>query len=290
MSLRIAFAGLGIMGTAMVKNLLAAGFDVAVTNRTADKAGPLVAAGAAFAATPAEAAAGRDVLVLMLTGPEACDAVLFGPGGAVAGPGQGLGPGGVVVNMSTVPASYNTALAARLAARGATLVDAPVSGSKKPAEEGTLVILAGGPQEVVERLTPMFLAMGKKVVRCGETGAGSVMKVSVNVLLGTMLAGFAEMLRLGEAGGLDRRTMLDVVLAGPMANDLLRMKEPLFENDAYPAQFPAKHMAKDVKFAVDAAYETGAAAPCAHMLVQLYRRTVALGLGDDDFAAVIRAL
>ena len=277
MPLRIAFAGLGIMGTAMVKNLLAAGFDVAVTNRTADKAAPLVAAGAAFAATPAEAAAGRDVLVLMLTGPEACDAVLFGPGG-------------VVVNMSTVPASYNTALAARLAARGATLVDAPVSGSKKPAEEGTLVILAGGPQEVVERLTPMFLAMGKKVVRCGETGAGSVMKVSVNVLLGTMLAGFAEMLRLGEAGGLDRRTMLDVVLAGPMANDLLRMKEPLFENDAYPAQFPAKHMAKDVKFAVDAAYETGAAAPCAHMLVQLYRRTVALGLGDDDFAAVIRAL
>ena len=290
MSLRIAFAGLGIMGTAMVKNLLAAGFDVAVTNRTADKAGPLVAAGAAFAATPAEAAAGRDVLVLMLTGPEACDAVLFGPGGAAAGPGQGIGPGGVVVNMSTVPASYNTALAARLAARGATLVDAPVSGSKKPAEEGTLVILAGGPQEVVERLTPMFLAMGKKVVRCGETGAGSVMKVSVNVLLGTMLAGFAEMLRLGEAGGLDRRTMLDVVLAGPMANDLLRMKEPLFENDAYPAQFPAKHMAKDVKFAVDAAYETGAAAPCAHMLVQLYRRAMTLGLADEDFAAVIRAL
>jgi 3-hydroxyisobutyrate dehydrogenase-like beta-hydroxyacid dehydrogenase len=290
MSLRIAFAGLGIMGVPMVRNLLAAGFDVAVTNRTAAKAEPVTAAGASFFATPAKAVAGREVFILMLTGPEACETVLFGPGGAVAESGAGLVPGGVVVNMSTVPASYNTALAERLAGYGLTLVDAPVSGSKKPAEDGTLVILAGGPAEVVERLTPVFLAVGKKVVRCGGTGTGSVMKVSVNVLLGTMLAGFAEMLRLGEAGGLDRRTMLDVVLAGPMANDLLRMKEPMFEKDAYPAQFPVRHMAKDVKFAVDAAFETGSPAPCAHMLVQLYRRAMTLGLADEDFAAVIRAL
>ncbi|MFU2208023.1 NAD(P)-dependent oxidoreductase [Solidesulfovibrio sp. C21] len=286
MAQRIGFLGLGIMGTAMSGNCLRAGFDVMVWNRSPGPAARLAAEGATVAKTPAEAAAHGDVTIVMLTGPEACEAVLFGPDGAAAS----LGPGKTLVNMSTISPAYARQAAACVRETGAEYVDAPVSGSKKPAEDATLVILAGGREEAIAAVEPVLLAMGKKVARCGEAGMGSTMKVTVNVLLGIMAEGLAETVRLGESLGLSRQALLDVVMAGPMANDLFRLKDPMFRVDDYPAQFPAKHMAKDLTFAVEAARDAGANIPVLSVLAPLYHTLVDTGLGDADFAAVIKAL
>lgn len=286
MGVKIGFLGLGIMGTAMSRNCLKAGHDVLVWNRSPEAAAVLGKEGARVAATPAEAAAHGDVVIAMLTGPEACEAVLFGPDGTA----QSLGPGKTVVNMSTIAPDYARQAADKVRATGADYVDAPVSGSKKPAEDGTLVILAGGREAAIKAVEPVLLAMGKKVVRCGEAGMGSTMKITVNVLLGAMAEGLAETVRLGEALGIDRKALLDVILAGPMANDLFRLKDPMFRADDYPPQFPAKHMAKDLNFALDAAAKAGANAPTLAVLAALYGKLLDQGLGDADFAAVIKAL
>lgn len=286
MATTVGFLGLGIMGAAMARNCLRAGHDVMVWNRTAQATEPLAAAGAKVAATPARAAAHGDVIILMLTDPEACQAVLFGPDGVA----ESLGPGKTVINMSTISPAYARQAAAAVRETGADYVDAPVSGSKKPAEEATLVILAGGNETTIAAVEPVLLAMGKKVARCGEAGMGSTMKITVNFLLGAMAEGLAETVRLGEALGLSRNALLDVVMAGPMANDLYRLKDPMFRADDYPAQFPAKHMAKDLRFAQEAATAAGAATPTLGALAGLYRKLVDAGLGDADFAAVIKAL
>ncbi|WP_428559186.1 MAG: NAD(P)-dependent oxidoreductase [Solidesulfovibrio sp. DCME] len=286
MTTPIGFLGLGIMGTAMARNCLKAGHDVMAWNRSKEPVAALAAAGARVAATPAEAAAFGAVTIVMLTGPEACQAVLFGPGGAA----DSLAPGKVVVNMSTISPAYARQAAAEVRATGADYLDAPVSGSKKPAEDGTLVILAGGAEATIAAVEPVLLAMGKKVARCGEAGMGSTMKITVNVLLGAMAEGLAETVRLGEALGLARGALLDVILAGPMANDLYRLKDPMLRSDSYPAQFPAKHMAKDLRFAKEAAGAAGAVTPTLTVLSALYDKLVDTGLGDADFAAVIKAL
>lgn len=286
MATKIGFLGLGIMGAAMSRNCLKAGHEVMVWNRSPQPAQALAAAGAKVAATPAEAAAYGDVVIVMLTGPEACQAVLFGPHGAA----QRLTPGKIVVNMSTISPAYAREAAAKVRATGADYVDAPVSGSKKPAEDGTLVILAGGDEASIAAVEPVLLAMGKKVARCGEVGLGSTMKITVNVLLGAMAEGLAETVRLGEALGLTRDALLDVVMAGPMANDLFRLKDPMLRADAYPPQFPAKHMAKDLRFAKEAAAAAGAATPTLAVLTALFDKLLEAGLGEADFAAVIKAL
>jgi 3-hydroxyisobutyrate dehydrogenase-like beta-hydroxyacid dehydrogenase len=284
--LRVGLIGLGIMGLPMARNILKAGLPLTAWNRSAGRFAPLEGSAAALAASPRALAARSNVIVLMLTGPEAIEEVLDGQDGLIGA----LGPGRTVVNMSTVSPAYAASLAARVAGRGARYVDAPVSGSKKPAEDGTLVILAGGEEEAVAGVEPVLLAVGSKVVRCGEVPAGSMMKMSVNLLLASMMEGLAEMLHFGSRGGLDVATMLDVVLSGPLANDFIRLKEPLLREGRFTPQFPAKHMAKDLKFVVDTAYETGAATPSANQNLLLFRRVVELGLGEEDFSAVLRAL
>lgn len=284
--MKIGIIGLGIMGVPMAKNIMGDGFELKAANRTPERFAPLEGTGATFTDSPRELAEWADVLVLMLTGPEAIDAMLFGTEGAAGS----LGLGKTVVNMSTVPPSYTCELAELVTGTGASFVDAPVSGSKKPAEDGTLVILAGGRDSAIDAVEPVLLAMGSKVVRCGPTPAGSMMKMSVNLLLGAMMEGLAEMLNFGLRGGLSMDTMLEVVLGGPLSSGLFQLKEPMFHGCEFPPQFPAKHMAKDLKFVVDTAYETGARAPSAYSNLQLYRRAMAKGWGDDDFATVFRVL
>ena len=159
MSIKVAFVGLGTMGQPMAKNVAKKGYALSVFNRTPEKALPLKEVGAALAASPKEAAKGADVVILMLTGPEAVDQVLDGPQGVLAG----LDAGKTIVDMSTVPPSYSRHLFERLKSRSIAAIDAPVYGSKKPAEEGALVILAGGPQAKVKEMEPLLLSMGKNV-------------------------------------------------------------------------------------------------------------------------------
>lgn len=283
---KVGFMGLGIMGGAMAANIHRAGFPLTVYNRSADKTRRFAELGAGVAASPRALAQAVDVIILMVTGPEAIDPLLFGPEGAAAS----LNDRKTLINMSSVSPAYTRSLAQRLAATGVAFVDAPVSGTKKPAEEGTLLILAGGEPEKVEEVTPILEAMGKKVIYCGKAGQGSMMKMTINLLLGLMMAGFAETVHYGLAGGLDLDAILDVVLSGPLSCGLYQMKSQMLKDNDFPAQFPLKHMTKDAKFIVDTAFETGAPAPLAHLLLHLFRLGVSRGLGDQDFAAIARVI
>ena len=282
MTLNVGFIGLGIMGQPMAQNVVKGGYNVTVYNRSNEKTKPLSKAGATVASTPKALAEAADVIILMLAGPEAIDAVLEGPEGLMAG----MKTGQTLVNMSTVSPQYSKQLADKLTAKSAVAVDAPVSGSRKPAEEGALVILAGGPKDKVTKLEPLFMCMGKKVVYCGDAGQGSSMKMAVNLLLGIMAAGICEAVNLGQKCGLDTATMLETMLAGPMGCALFEFKKPMLIDDSFSAQFPLKHMTKDIRFALQTADENGAMAPIGHTVFQLYRQSMGQGLADMDFAAV----
>jgi 3-hydroxyisobutyrate dehydrogenase-like beta-hydroxyacid dehydrogenase len=282
MTMKVAFVGLGIMGEAMAKNVVKKGYSLSVYNRSGEKAKRLEEKGAAVAGTPKDAAKAADVVILMLTGPEAVGEVLEGPEGL----SEGLEPGKTLINMSTVPPSYAKALSKRLEPLGVAVIDAPVSGSRKPAEEGTLVILAGGPEDKVKEMEPLLLTMGKKIIYCGQAGQGASMKMATNLLLGIMAAGLCEAVNLGQKCGLSTSTMLETMLSGPMGCALFEFKKPMLISGAYSAQFPLKHMEKDLKFIIQTADEAGAAVPGGHTAFQLYRQALGHGLADMDFAAV----
>jgi 3-hydroxyisobutyrate dehydrogenase-like beta-hydroxyacid dehydrogenase len=283
--MKIGFLGLGIMGSRMAANLVEHGHTVTVWNRSKGPEAALAGRGAEAVTSPAEAVKDADCAVAMLTGPEAVDDVLFGQDGAA----QEL-EGKLFVNMSTVSPAYSRGLAKRLKEQGVRFMDAPVSGSKKPAEDGTLVILAGGDAGDVSFMQPAFDAMGGKTVHCGEAGTGSMMKMSVNLLLGVMMHGLSEMLHFGEKGGLSRQQLLDVVLGGPLSNMLYQLKRDMYLSDTYPAQFPLMHMDKDLGFVLETAFDTGADIPASTTVRFQYERALKEGFGEEDFAAVIKAL
>jgi 3-hydroxyisobutyrate dehydrogenase-like beta-hydroxyacid dehydrogenase len=286
MSQKIGFIGLGIMGQPMAANILQAGFQLMVYNRTEEKTRRLAEAGAFVASTPAELCNWADVIIFMLTGPEAIDEILYAENGILsANPAAKT-----VINMSTVPPAYTRSLGNCLQPNNIIFIDAPVSGSKKPAMDGTLIILAGGPKETIDSLEPLFLSLGRKIVYCGEAGHGSAMKMTINLLLAVMMEGLCESLNLARQSGLDPGLVLDSVLAGPLGCGLFSLKSDMLKQDDFPVQFPLKHMAKDLRFVLQTADETGAAVPAAHAAFQLYRQGVSLGNGDLDFAAVLKTI
>jgi 3-hydroxyisobutyrate dehydrogenase-like beta-hydroxyacid dehydrogenase len=286
MKQKIGFLGLGIMGGAMAANILRAGFPLMVYNRSPEKCEPLAQLGAGVASNPRHLAQATEVIIAMVTGPEALDALLWGQEGAAGAFNEKK----VFINMSSVPPRFTRELAEKLAPTGAIFIDAPVSGTKKPAEEGSLVILAGGKEEAVTGLEPLFLTMGKKVIYCGPVGQGSMMKMFINLLLGVMMAGFAECLNFGRLGGLDFEAMLDTVASGAMNAPMFQVKAVNLRDRNYPPAFPLKHLAKDAKFLVDTAYDTGAPVPLGQMLLHLYRLGVAQGWGDEDISAIARVM
>jgi 3-hydroxyisobutyrate dehydrogenase-like beta-hydroxyacid dehydrogenase len=286
MKQKIGFMGLGIMGSAMSANLLKAGYPVTVYNRSPEKAESLVKEGAALASSPAALAQAADIVIAMVTGPEALDNLLWGDNGA----GKALNSSKVFINMSSVSPQYTRALAAQLEPTGVMFIDGPVSGTKKPAEDGTLVILAGGPENKVKELEPLFGAMGKKVICCGPVGQGSMMKMFINLLLGIMMGGFAEVLNFGRLGGLEMEAMLETVFAGAMNSPMFQAKAANMKEKKYHTAFPFKHLSKDLKFLVDTAYELEAPVPLGQMLLHLYRAGVAQGYGDEDISAIARVL
>jgi 3-hydroxyisobutyrate dehydrogenase-like beta-hydroxyacid dehydrogenase len=286
MKQKIGFMGLGIMGTPMAANLLKAGYPVMVYNRTPEKADPLVQQGAGLASSPKALAKAAEVIIAMVTGPEALNDLIWGPEGA----GGALSHSKVFINMSSVAPAYTRQLAQELTPSGVIFIDAPVSGTKKPAEDGALVILAGGPEDKVKELEPLLLAMGKKVVYCGAAGQGSMMKMFINLLLGLMMEGFAEALNFGRLGGLDLEAMLETTSSGAMNAPMFQVKAANLRAKNYPVAFPLKHLAKDAKFVVDTAYELGAPVPAGQVLLNLYRTGVARGWGDEDISAIARVL
>jgi 3-hydroxyisobutyrate dehydrogenase-like beta-hydroxyacid dehydrogenase len=286
MKQKVGFMGLGIMGTAMAANLLKAGYPVMVYNRTPEKAEPLVKLGAGVASSPKALAQAADVSIAMVTGPQALQDLLWGPDGA----GGAFNHRKAFINMSSISPRATRDLARELEPTGVTFIDAPVSGTKQPAEDGTLVILAGGPQEKIQELEPLLLAMGKKVIYCGPVGQGSMMKMFINLLLGVMMEGFAEALNFGRLGGLAPEAMLDTVFSGPLNCGMFQVKAANLLNHTYPTAFPLKHMTKDAKFIVDTAFDLGAPVPVGQLILHLGRLGVAQGWGDQDISAIAQVL
>lgn len=286
MAQRIGFIGMGIMGQPMALNLVKGGHDVTVFNRTRNKTEPLAAAGARVADTPAGAAENADVLILMVTGPGAVDGLLGEPGGVMA---ENAAPG-LLVNMSTVPPGYSRELSGRLEQAGIPFLEAPVAGTRKPAETGELVILTGGDGTRAADLEPIFMTMGKKVIHCGEIGKASAMKLTLNLLLGVMMEGIGEALNFGKKAGLSQEMILNAVLAGPLGCPLFTTKSEAFKADDFPPQFPFRHMLKDLRFVLDTARETDTATPACGAVAGVFERGMEMDLGDLDMAAVIRVL
>jgi glyoxylate/succinic semialdehyde reductase len=285
----IAFLGLGIMGTAMATRLVRAGFKVTVWNRTPGATDALKAVGAAVAASPAAAVAAADITFAMLSDPAAALEV-------VAAAAPGLKPGAGYVDVSTVDPATACAVADTIHAAGGRFLEAPVSGSKGPAEQGTLIFLAAGDADLYARAAPALDAMGKArflLDGSGTPGAGARMKLVVNALMGSMAAGLGEALAVSEAAGLDTAALIEVLGLGAIAAPLFAVKGPGMAAPAprsYPPAFPLKHQAKDLRLYEALAAEVGVAVPIAAAAGARFARAEGeLGRGDEDFAAVREA-
>ena len=280
------FLGLGIMGSAMAENLLKAGFKVTVWNRSPEKCAALAAMGASVAATPAEVTASCAITIAMLADPAAAREVCLGPEGALEGIGAGRG----YVDMSTVDAETALEIGAAIAKKGGRFLEAPVSGSKKPAQDGTLIILAAGDQGLFDQALPLFDKMGKKSLFLGELGRGAQMKLIVNMMMGGMMAILCEGLALAGKAGLESADLLEVVDAGAIANPMFKMKGAQIAQGTFAPAFPLKHMQKDLRLAVALGDTLGQPLFSAAAANESFKRAKAMGLADQDFCAVFKVI
>lgn len=275
----------GTMGKGIARNLARAGLAVRAWNRSAGKIEDLAGEdGVALCETPAAAAAGADVLLTMLSDAEAVLNAMDGAAGAVAG----AEPGATWLQMSTIGVAGTERCAELAESAGLTLVDAPVLGTKQPAEEGELVVLGSGPEQARERLEPLLDAIGKRTMWVGEAGAGSRLKVAVNAWIVSVVAGTAEMLALAEGLGVDPARTMEALADGPLDLPYMRIKgKAMLERDFTPS-FRLALAAKDAALAVEAATASGLELP---VLAAIARRMAAVAEehGDEDLAAVYLA-
>jgi 3-hydroxyisobutyrate dehydrogenase-like beta-hydroxyacid dehydrogenase len=280
---KIAFLGLGNMGTPMATRLLDAGHDVIVWNRTQQRTAPLAAAGAGVAASPAAAGAGVEFAITMLATPDALDDVLFGSDGLAAR----LSPGQTWIDMSTVgPEAFRSA-ATRLPS-GVAAVDAPVRGSIPEATSGQLHVYVGASDEEFERVRPVLEILGD-VHHVGPAGAGAAMKLVVNTTLTASIVALGEALALGRALGLDGSTMLDV-LADSSVGPTVRAKRASIEIGHYSPSFKLSLAAKDMHLAVDASEHAGLRLNTAETVRRWLDEAAAQGAADLDFSAVVATI
>lgn len=278
------FIGLGIMGSRMAANLLRKGFAVTVWNRDGAKCEPLIGMGAGKAGSPREVAAGSDITFAMVSDPAAAREICFGEQGIARGIGEGHG----YVDMSTVDDHTSRAIAEEIARRGGRFLEAPVSGTKKPAEEGTLVILAAGDEKLYRESIPAFDAMGKKHIYLGQVGNGARMKLVVNLILGDVMAALSEGMALGKKAGLSGEQLLEVLDAGALSSPMIRGKGAVLLKGDYTPSFPLKHLQKDLRLAVDLGDNLGQPLHCTASVNEVFKRALAAGYGDEDIAAVYR--
>jgi 3-hydroxyisobutyrate dehydrogenase-like beta-hydroxyacid dehydrogenase len=263
----------------MARNLRAAGVDVTVWNRTRARAKEL---GDPIADTPRAAAENADVVITMVVDAPDVEAILFGEDGAAAG----LRPGCLVVDMSTIAPTAVHQIAERLAEDQIAFVDAPVTGSKPRAEDGTLTIMAGGSEDDFNRAKPLFDAMGQLIVHCGPSGHGAMVKLLNNALAATNAAALAQAIDVAERYGLDSDRMLEVMSAGSAKSTMLDLKaKPMLEHD-YDPLFKLAHMLKDVRHCLTEANRVGQPFGLAATAERLYAAADERGMSDEDFAAV----
>jgi 3-hydroxyisobutyrate dehydrogenase-like beta-hydroxyacid dehydrogenase len=279
---KVGVVGLGAMGSRMARRLLDAEHEVTVWNRDASKSEPLVAAGARRAASPADTARGVEAVVVMVTGPEALAAVTEGDDGVVSG----VEGDAALVQMSTVGVEALRRLE-RLVQQG-SLLDAPVLGSRSEAEQGTLIVFAGGPAELVERCTPVLSVLGR-VQPVGPVGAGTAAKLVANLTLVGVIGVLGEALALGRTLGLDDETAFGVLAATPLAAQAER-RRPAFESGEYPPRFALALARKDADLILEAARDAGIDLRLAEAARSWLADAEAAGRGHDDYSSVLNEI
>ena len=280
--MKVAFLGLGIMGRAMAANLAKAGHEVTVWNRTPGKEVDL----ARSAASPGEAARGAEVVWMCVSDTKAVESVLFGPGGVE----ESLTEGMVIVDSSTIAPSATVRFAARAKMRGVDYVDAPVTGSKIGAESGALIFIVGGDEAVLEKLKPLFAAMGKKIFRMGETGKGHAAKLVMNLQIALIYEGFAEAVTLAAKLGVDIATLMPLVNASMVRSGVVEYKAPFVMKRDFSPNFPLRLMLKDLRLALDAAKEVRVKLPGLETVEEIYDMAAEEGQADLDYAATLTLL
>jgi len=280
---KVAVLGTGIMGYAMARNLLSDGMEVRAWNRSRAKAEPLAEDGAEVADSPADAARGADFLLTMLSDTDAIEEAV---GGDVL---SGLAEGGVWLQMSTVGEEGNARLSEMARESGVPYVDAPVLGTKQPAEQGQLVVLASGPEEVRERSEPIFDAVGSKTVWIGEAGAGSRLKLVVNNWIVGLLGVLAETVAFSKTIGVDPSKFLETIEGGPLGLPYAQLKGNMMIEEDFPTSFSARLARKDAGLVLGSAEAHDLQMPVAEAVAGRFDEAIEAGHGEEDMSAVYRA-
>src|SRR5712692_10693950 len=282
MRMKIGFIGLGIMGSRMAANLQKHGNSLVVFNRTRAKAEPLLGPCGTFADSPAKLAEQVDVLFTMLAHPSAVEQAALGANGFL----NRLQPNALWVDCSSVNPSFSKKMAAEAARREVHFVDAPVTGSAPVAAEAKLTFWVGADSADLEKIRPLLLGMGNRIVHTGGHGTGTSMKMVINLLLGTGMAAFAEAMALGEGLGLSSKMLFDSLLGTPAVAPFLAAKRDKIDNRNYEAEFPLRWMQKDMHLATASAYEAGVAMPVTNVAKEMYRLAMRDGHAAEDFSAI----
>lgn len=280
----IGFIGLGTMGAPMASNLLRSGFQVTVYNRTASKGEPLVQEGAQLAATPLEAASGKDVIITMISNDDSIREVYYGENGIIST----LTAGTTVIDSSTISPGLVEEIAAAVESRGGHFLDAPVTGSKPAAIEGTLVFMVGGSAEVIEANRDVFDAMGKKLLHMGGNGRGAVAKLAHNTMVGIHNVALAEGFSIAVKSGVPADKFLELVQFGSAGSKQAELKGRKIIEDDFSNQFSLALMLKDLKLASSLSDATGVPTPMLGLAKSLFQAGYTQGYGEEDLSAVVK--
>jgi 3-hydroxyisobutyrate dehydrogenase-like beta-hydroxyacid dehydrogenase len=280
--MRVAFLGMGIMGRPMAANLVKAGHEVSIWNRTTGKD----LEGARTASTPSDAARGAEIVWMCLADTKAVESVLFGPSGAE----EALTEGMIIADSSTISPSATLRFAERVQRRGVHYVDAPMTGSKIAAESGSLIFMAGGDEPVLATLAPLFQAMGKQVFHMGDTSKGQATKLAMNLQIALIYEGFAEALTLATKLGVDINRLMPLVQASMVRSGVVDYKAPFIMKRDFSPNFPLRLMLKDIHLTLEAAKEARVRLPGLEAVEEVYDLAAEEGHQDLDYAATLTLL
>ena len=278
----VGYVGLGVMGSSIVRRLLAAGHHVTVWNRTREKAEPLLADGAAWAESPREVAAAGDLVFTMVTNTEAVQAVTDGPDGILAG----LRPGAIYIDMSTASPANTRALAERVVAAGASMLDSPVSGTSVTVDQGKASLMVGGEPDAFARAKPVLGAIGPKVIHVGPIGSAVTMKIAVNLSLAVQMLAFSEGVLLAEKSGIPREKAVEVMLASVVASPMVTYRGPLVLGHPEDVWFDCHMMQKDMNLALELGRQLEVPLPTTAVTNEMLTAANGMGIGERDFSVL----
>jgi len=282
--MKVGFIGLGIMGSSMAQNLMNAGFDLVVYDVVASKCDPLAAKGAKVAPSCAEVARLSDVIISIVVDTPDVEAVLFGPDGVA----EGLSPGKVVVDMTTISPEATEEFAKRLSEKGVDMLDAPVSGGDKGAREATLAIMVGGKKAVFERCLALFEAMGKNIVHVGSHGDGQRVKTANQIVCGLNILAMTEAFVFAKKAGLDLKTVHKVISSGAAGSWMLTNLGPKILEGDYSPGFKIKLQSKDLRIAWESLQALGVPLEGTQLTNRLFREAVEKGFGELGTQGLIK--